>query len=97
MFPSFPSLQDSLAFCQQKLEARCLRLPSRTPNFQACRNTRRGRWLPGAFDAREQSFRVVSVAHAQNRLQDFRGSSTGQFSEVIIPHFPPGCADEVIE
>jgi uncharacterized protein Usg len=35
MFPSFSALQGSLAFRQQKLEARCLRSPSRTPNFSS--------------------------------------------------------------
>ena len=38
MFPSFPALQDSLAFCQQKLEARCLRSPSRSPDFSRLPN-----------------------------------------------------------
>jgi uncharacterized protein Usg len=38
MFPSFPALQDSLAFRQQKLEARCSRSPSRTPHFSSLPN-----------------------------------------------------------
>ena len=38
LFPNFPALQDSLAFRQQKLEARCSRSPSRTPHFSSLPN-----------------------------------------------------------
>jgi hypothetical protein len=86
----FPSAQDSLAFCQQKLEARCLRSPSRTPDFSRLPNYAPWTVASGAFNAREQSFRVISVAHAQIVFRNFRRSGAGQFSEFTIPHFPPG-------
>ena len=52
---------------------------------------------PGCINARVQSFRVISAAHAQIAFGKSALFTRVNFSEITIPHFLPAGADDVIE